>query len=90
VYKNIISRDCPFIHFNGVDLRGFLGCFVQFQGSLGVLLLFSAGCFLNWWQLAGTTVSLSNRKKIRVNKEVVTAGKPGLIFRDGVSYWHGS
>jgi hypothetical protein len=59
----------------GADLRGFLGCFVQFQGSFGVLLLFSAGCFLNWWQLAGTTVSLSHRKIIRVNKEA-TSGKP--------------
>lgn len=40
------------------DLRGFLGCFVQFQGSFGVLLLFSAGCFLNWWQLAVLKICL--------------------------------
>jgi hypothetical protein len=28
-------------------------------------------------------------EKNRVGKEV-TAGKPGLIFRDGVPYWQGS
>ena len=47
------KASCLFV----IDLRGFLGCFVQFQGSFGVLLLFSAGCFLNWWQLAGMTIS---------------------------------
>jgi len=34
------------------DMRGFLGCFLQFQGSLGVLLTFVIGSYLNWWQLA--------------------------------------
>jgi len=34
------------------DMRGFLGCFVQFLGSVGVLLTFSIGSVLNWWQLA--------------------------------------
>ncbi|XP_023323438.1 facilitated trehalose transporter Tret1-2 homolog [Eurytemora carolleeae] len=38
------------------DLRGFLGCFVQFLGSIGVLIIFSAGCFLNWFQLAGLMI----------------------------------
>jgi len=35
-----------------IDMRGFLGCFVQFLGSVGVLITFSLGCVLNWWQLA--------------------------------------
>lgn len=34
------------------DMRGFLGCFVQFLGSVGVLLTFCVGAILNWWQLA--------------------------------------
>jgi len=34
------------------DMRGFLGCFVQFLGSVGVLLTFCVGAVLNWWQLA--------------------------------------
>ena len=34
------------------DMRGFLGCFVQFLGSIGVLLTFVIGTFINWWQLA--------------------------------------
>jgi len=34
------------------DMRGFLGCFVQFLGSVGVLLTFCIGAVLNWWQLA--------------------------------------
>lgn len=34
------------------DMRGFLGCFVQFQGSFGVLLTFCLGAVFNWWQLA--------------------------------------
>ena len=34
------------------DMRGFLGCFLQFLGSLGVLLTFVIGTFVNWWQLA--------------------------------------
>jgi len=36
------------------DMRGFLGCFVQFQGSIGVLITFCIGALLNWWQLALT------------------------------------
>eukprot|EP00088_Acartia_fossae_P042411 TRINITY_DN4453_c0_g1_i1.p1 TRINITY_DN4453_c0_g1~~TRINITY_DN4453_c0_g1_i1.p1 ORF type:complete len:535 (+),score=63.50 TRINITY_DN4453_c0_g1_i1:43-1647(+) len=35
-----------------IDMRGFLGCFVQFQGSFGVLLTFCIGSVLTWWQLA--------------------------------------
>ena len=35
------------------DMRGFLGCFVQFMGSIGVLLIFSTGIALNWFQLSG-------------------------------------
>lgn len=34
------------------DMRGFLGCFLQFLGSLGVLLTFVIGTYVNWWQLA--------------------------------------
>jgi len=34
------------------DMRGFLGCFVQFLGSVGVLITFCVGAVLNWWQLA--------------------------------------
>jgi len=34
------------------DMRGFLGCFVQFLGSIGVLITFCIGAVLNWWQLA--------------------------------------
>jgi len=34
------------------DMRGFLGCFVQFLGSVGVLITFCIGAVLNWWQLA--------------------------------------
>lgn len=34
------------------DMRGLLGCFVQFQGSVGVLLTFSLGALLNWWQIS--------------------------------------
>jgi len=34
------------------DMRGLLGCFVQFQGSIGILLSFCIGAVLNWWQLA--------------------------------------
>ena len=33
-------------------MQGFLGCFVQFLGSVGVLLSFILGSVLNWWQLA--------------------------------------
>lgn len=35
-----------------IDMRGFLGCFVQFLGSVGVLITFCLGSVLNWWQLA--------------------------------------
>jgi len=34
------------------DMRGFLGCFVQFLGSVGVLATFCLGAVVNWWQLA--------------------------------------
>ena len=34
------------------DMRGFLGCFVQFLGSVGVLVTFVLGAYFNWWQLA--------------------------------------
>ena len=39
------------------DMRGFLGCFVQFLGSVGVLLTFVVGSYVNWWQLALIQVS---------------------------------
>jgi len=31
-----------------IDMRGLLGCFVQFLGGIGVLLSFILGSFLNW------------------------------------------
>ncbi|XP_023336487.1 facilitated trehalose transporter Tret1-2 homolog isoform X3 [Eurytemora carolleeae] len=33
------------------DMRGLLGCFIQLMWSIGVLVMFILGCFLNWWQL---------------------------------------
>ena len=38
------------------DMRGMLGCFVQFQGGLGVLFAFTLGSFLNWWQLSASMI----------------------------------
>ena len=38
------------------DMRGLLGCFVQFLGGFGVLLVFVLGAYCNWWQLAATMV----------------------------------
>jgi len=38
------------------DMRGLLGCFVQFFGGVGVLFSFILGAFLNWWQLAGAMI----------------------------------
>jgi len=40
------------------DMRGLLGCFVQFLGGIGVLLTFSLGAVLNWWQLAAALITL--------------------------------
>jgi len=40
------------------DMRGFLGCFVQFLGSVGVLITFCLGSILNWWQLALTHLGM--------------------------------
>ncbi|XP_023346118.1 facilitated trehalose transporter Tret1-2 homolog [Eurytemora carolleeae] len=40
------------------DMRGILGCFVQFQGSIGVLMTFSLGYVLTWWQLAAAHLVL--------------------------------
>ena len=34
------------------DMRGQLGCFLQFMGGIGVLLTFILGAWCNWWQLA--------------------------------------
>ena len=34
------------------DMRGQLGCFLQFMGGIGVLVTFILGAWCNWWQLA--------------------------------------
>ena len=47
------------VEIASTDMRGVLGCFVQFMGSIGVLFTFVAGTFLNWYWLAlvnGVTV----------------------------------
>ena len=40
------------VEIAATDMRGILGCFVQFMGSIGVLFTFVAGTFLNWYWLA--------------------------------------
>ena len=40
------------------DMRGVLGCFIQFMGGLGILLTFVLGYWANWWQLAAAISSL--------------------------------
>ena len=45
------------VEIASTDMRGFLGCFVQFLGSVGVLLTFVVGSYVNWWQLALIQVS---------------------------------
>lgn len=40
------------VEIAATDMRGILGCFVQFMGSIGVLFTFVAGAFLNWYWLA--------------------------------------
>merc|ERR1712223_73031 len=40
------------VEIASTDMRGILGCFVQFMGSIGVLFTFVAGSFLNWYWLA--------------------------------------
>ena len=40
------------------DMRGVLGCFIQFMGTLGILLTFIMGYWLNWWQLAAASIIL--------------------------------
>ena len=37
------------VEIASTDMRGVLGCFVQFMGSIGVLFTFVAGTFLNWY-----------------------------------------
>jgi hypothetical protein len=39
------------VEIASTDMRGVLGCFVQFMGSIGVLFTFVAGTFLNWYFL---------------------------------------
>lgn len=49
------------VEIAATDMRGILGCFVQFMGSLGVLFTFVIGSFLSWYWLAlvnGLTVIL--------------------------------
>lgn len=40
------------VEIASTDMRGLLGCFVQFMGSFGVLFSFVMGTFLNWYWLA--------------------------------------
>ena len=40
------------VEIAATDMRGILGCFVQFMGSIGVLFTFVVGSFLNWYWLA--------------------------------------
>jgi hypothetical protein len=40
------------VEIASTDMRGILGCFVQFMGSIGVLFTFVAGIYLNWYYLA--------------------------------------
>ena len=40
------------VEIASTDMRGVLGCFIQFMGALGILLTFILGYWLNWWQLA--------------------------------------
>ena len=46
------------VEIASTDMRGVLGCFIQFQGALGILLAFILGYWLNWWQLAGASAVL--------------------------------
>jgi len=39
------------IEIGSTDFRGYLGCFIQLMWSVGVLIVFVLGCFLNWWHL---------------------------------------
>ena len=40
------------VEIASTDMRGILGCFVQFMGSFGVLFTYILGSFLNWYWLA--------------------------------------
>lgn len=40
------------VEIASTDMRGILGCFVQFMGSIGVLFTFILGSYLNWYWLA--------------------------------------
>lgn len=40
------------VEIASTDMRGILGCFVQFMGSIGVLAAYTFGTFLNWYWLA--------------------------------------
>ena len=42
------------VEIASTDMRGILGCFVQFMGSFGVLFTYILGSFLNWYWLALT------------------------------------
>ncbi len=42
-----------------VDTRGLLGSMVQTSGSLGIVLVFVAGIWFNWRQLAGLSAALT-------------------------------
>ena len=45
------------------DMRGILGCFLQFMGGIGVLLTFILGYWCNWWQLGRQLVSSNQLQK---------------------------
>jgi hypothetical protein len=40
------------VEIASTDMRGILGCFVQFMGSIGVLFTFILGAYLNWYMIA--------------------------------------
>ena len=46
------------VEIASTDMRGVLGCFIQFMGTLGILLAFILGYWLNWWQLAAASAVL--------------------------------
>ncbi|TRY75882.1 hypothetical protein TCAL_09756 [Tigriopus californicus] len=48
----IASSTVYLVEVTSSDMRGVLGCFVQLQGTLGVLFTFAMGTFLDWYFLA--------------------------------------
>ena len=46
------------VEIASTDMRGVLGCFIQFMGGFGILLTFVLGYWLSWWQLAAASCLL--------------------------------